>query len=71
MEVGVLVPGKDDPLSLVRHRIHSGYRKLIERERDDNVVDVETGGDARDCVEPMNFQGNPKKRRPSDLHRVQ
>jgi ABC-2 type transport system permease protein len=63
VEVGVFASGKDDPFSLVRHRIRSGkqtiriivprepsragvdpYRKLIERERGDNVVDVERGG---------------------------
>jgi ABC-2 type transport system permease protein len=63
LEVGVFAPGKDDPIYLTPHRIHSGkqtiriivpqqpsragvdpLRKLIEREREDNVVDVETGG---------------------------
>jgi ABC-2 type transport system permease protein len=63
IEVGVFAPGKDAPLYLVRHRIHTGkqtlriivpqepsragvdpYRKLIERERGDNVVDVKIGG---------------------------
>jgi ABC-2 type transport system permease protein len=63
LEVGVFVPGKDDPIHLTRHRIRSGkqtirilvpqqpwragidpLRKLIEREREDNVVEVTTGG---------------------------
>ncbi len=60
VEVGVFAPGKEDPLSLTRHRIRSGkqtiriivpqepsragldpYGKLIERERGDNVVEVD------------------------------
>lgn len=63
VEVGVFAEGKDDPVYLVRHRIHTGKqtiritvpqepsragvdpnRKLIERERGDNVVEVETRG---------------------------
>jgi aminopeptidase N len=63
VEVGVFAPGKDDPFSLVRHRIRTGkqtirvivtqepsragvdpYRKLIERERGDNVLELGTGG---------------------------
>ena len=63
VEIGVFAAGKDDPVYVVRHRIHTGKqtlriivpqkpalagvdpnRKLIERERGDNVVEVETGG---------------------------
>jgi hypothetical protein len=63
VEVGIFAPGKNDPLYLTRHRIHTGkqtiriivprqpsragvdpYGKLIEREREDNVVDVKIGG---------------------------
>jgi hypothetical protein len=59
IEVGVFAAGKDDPLYLARHRIHSGrqtirilvprepsragldpFRKLIERERGNNMVAV-------------------------------
>lgn len=60
VEVGVFTSGKDDPVYLARHRLHTGkqtiriivpqepsragldpYRKLIERERGDNVIEVE------------------------------
>ena len=62
VEVGVFSAGKDDPIYMTRHRIHSGkqtiriivpqqpsragvdpHRKLIERERGDNVIAVEGG----------------------------